>query len=100
MFICFAGMADEKAAAADQANVAAEATAARTMAGEFSKVSRRLALVRADAHRVFQDLINLEEFVNEKHKDPPPPIVLSLYCRYLKKSYISKYNYKVDTSQP
>ena len=95
MFICFAGMADEKAAAADQANVAAEATAARTMAGEFSKVSRRLALAR-----VFQDLINLEEFVNEKRKDPPPPIVLSLYCRYLKKSYISKYNYKVDTSQP
>ena len=67
MFICFAGMADEKAAAADQANVAAEATAARTMAGEFSKVSRRLALAR-----VFQDLINLEEFVNEKRKDPPP----------------------------
>ena len=60
-------MADEKAAAADQANVAAEATAARTMAGEFSKVSRRLALAR-----VFQDLINLEEFVNEKRKDPPP----------------------------
>ena len=87
MFICFAGMADEKAAAADQANVAAEATAARTMAGEFSKVSRRLALVRADAHRVFQDLINLEEFVNEKHKDPPPPnsviTILSVFEKIL-----------------
>ena len=82
MFICFAGMADEKAAAADQANVAAEATAARTMAGEFSKVSRRLALAR-----VFQDLINLEEFVNEKRKDPPPNSVITILSVFEKILY-------------